>query len=266
VRNACDDANCVSNAYISRLKEVAALLKATRGYKPKHRFTVSQGKGWSVCESYARYLNSLPESTPLPLCHIPRYPDFPDLKEPDWELLDITSNLELVYTLEKILSPSMHDRPVDTFDHWKTVFEQQIQDGVASPRLRRTRLKLLDDGPLETILAYDTDKNWCDRDLQRQGYAYRGAHTSFFVWNEQEQKIEEYRSRFFYGVPFELLLYQGKPLLFLPYWGGGSYPFLMGGMEIYHIVSSGIGNQYGSVSRCTISFDLPETIIERMTK
>jgi uncharacterized protein YecT (DUF1311 family) len=156
-RNGCANAGCVKRAYEMRLQNLSSsLAQSISNQKPKPRFTVIQGKGWTVCESYARYLNSLPESTPLPLCHIPRYPDFPDLKEPDWEVLDMSSNLELVYKLEKLTSPSYHDRPVDTFDHWKTVYEQQIKDGVASPRLRRTHLTLLDKGPVETILAYVT--------------------------------------------------------------------------------------------------------------
>lgn len=264
VRNACEEPGCVADTYISRLQEITALLKAAPGYKPKPRFTVSQGEGGAVCESYARYFNSLPASTPLPLCHIPRFPDFPDLKEPDWKVMDIQSNLALVYELEKLTSPSYHDRPVDNFDHWKTVFEQQIKEGIASPRLRRTHLKLLDDGPVETILAYDTDKDWCDRDMRRQGYADYGSRTKLFIWNEREHHIDN--KRFYIGHAFELLLFQGRPLLFFPYWGGGMHPHLVGGIDVFHFVSAGVGNQYGRVPRCAISFDLPETIIERMTK
>jgi hypothetical protein len=85
-----------------------------------------------------------------------------------------------------------------------------------------------------------------------------------YLWNEQEGRIDKARN--YIGPPFELMLYQGKPLLFFPYWGGGTYPRLTGGVEIYHIVSAGVGNQYGRVPRCSISFDLPSNIIERMTK
>ncbi|MDD2893426.1 MAG: hypothetical protein PHF20_05810 [Halothiobacillaceae bacterium] len=263
-RDACEDTGCVGEVYISRLKAINALLRATPGYKPPHRFTVTQGKGWTVCESYARYLNAQPESTPLPLCHIPRYPDFPNLKEPDWEVLDIRSNLALVYELEKLTSPSYHDRPVDTFNHWKVVFEQQIKEGIASPRLRRSQLKLLSDGPVETILAYEPDKDKCDRDMRRQGYADYGSQTKLFLWDEREHHID--KSRFYIGHAFELLLFQGRPLLFFPYWGGGMYPHFVGGIDVFQFISAGVGNQYGRVPRCTISFDLPETIIERMTK
>jgi len=65
--------------------------------QPGARFSVVQGKGWSVCESYAGFLNSLPESEPLPSCHLRRNPS---LKELDWETLDVHSNLRMVYSLE----------------------------------------------------------------------------------------------------------------------------------------------------------------------
>lgn len=265
-RNGCSDTVCVKQAYEKRIDALSfPLQQSNTKNRSKQRFTVSQGKGWTVCESYARYLNSLPDSTPLPLCHIPRYPDFPDLKEPDWEVMDIQSNLELVYKLEKLTSPSYHDRPVDTFDHWKTVFDQQIKEGVASPRLRSTHLALLDKGPVETIMAYEPDQEKCDREMTKNGFAYNGALTNLYLWNEQEQRIDNDKN-YIGRIPFDLLLFQGKPLLFLSAWGFGTNPRLTGGIAVYHFVSAGIGNQYGRVPRCAISFDLPSTLIERMTK
>lgn len=265
-RNACEDSSCVLKAYQLRQKEISAMLEGASGYKRLPRFRVTEGKGYSVCENYARFLNSLPEGEPLPLCHLKRAPDFPDLKDPDWEEMDISSNLELVYSLEKKLSPSAHDRPVNTFEHWKSVYEQQIQKGEAAPRLRRTYLALLPDAPIEAILAYEPDRDSCAKEVQKQGYTYDGSRTSLFVWDEQGRHLADYGKQLAFGVPGELMLYQGKPLLFYPGWGSGTYPRITGLINVYHFISGGIGNQYGSERRCLISFDLPQTLIGRMTK
>lgn len=262
-RNGCGDADCVRRAYEMQLQAITSSDNSVSSVQKKHRFKVTEGKGYSVCENYARFLNSLPESEPLPLCHLKRAPDFPGLKDPDWEELDIPSHLELVYSLEKILSPSRHDRPVDTFDHWKAVYEQQIQKGEASPRLRRTYLALLAEAPLETILAYEPDRSSCDKDMQTKGYAYSGVPPRLYIWNELDKKIELHSSWVAFGVSPELMLYRGRPLLFSTYWGT---PRFIGGISVYHFVPAGFYRQYGHVTRCSISFELPSTIIERMTK
>lgn len=271
VRNDCADAACVKHTYEARLHGMSSSpVKSISKPKPKPRFTVTQGKGWTVCESYARFLNTLPESEPLPLCHLKLSPDFPDLKEPDWEELDIQSHLELTYALEKLTSPSYHDRPVDNFNHWKTVFEQQVNTGEASPRLRRVRLALIDGGPVETILAYEPDRNSCDKAVKKYEGAYAGAgsRTRLFIWDEKEQKIEEYTSHIAFGIAYELLLFQGKPLLFWPWWGSISpaRTSVSGYILVSHFIATGGGNPYGNLPRCQIGFELAPEIIERMMK
>ncbi|MFY9327442.1 MAG: hypothetical protein WAO76_05405, partial [Georgfuchsia sp.] len=110
--------------------------------QPKTRFTVVQGKGWSVCEGYARFLNAQPADEPLPSCHLKLSPE---LKEPNWETLDIKTHLEIVYSMEHppIIVSINPDKPPPPFDRWKSDLERQIQAG-RSPRLRRTHLALVE--------------------------------------------------------------------------------------------------------------------------
>jgi uncharacterized protein len=265
-RNGCADAACVKGAYEARLQSLASVSeKAIVKQKMKARFTVTEGKGWSVCESYAKFLNTLSETLPeeaYPVCHLKLSSDFPDLKEPDWEKVDIPSNLELVYGIEKILSPSAHDRPVDSFDHWKAVYEQQIRNGEASPRLRRTHLALLDNAPMETILAYEPDA--CKRYIEKYG-STDSLHTNLFLWDEKEQKIQPYISTMaFGGVPKELLLFQGKPLTFFV---GLDYPSDMVSGEVYVSHFKKVDFEpYASLPRCRISFEMPRELYERIIK
>ncbi|MGD9985108.1 MAG: lysozyme inhibitor LprI family protein [Porticoccaceae bacterium] len=262
-RNACVDLACVESAYRTRLQELPS--PPVSKQKPKPRFRVTEGKGWTVCESYVRFLNSLPQSEPPPLCHLKLSPD---LKEPDWEELDIHSHLQLVYTLEKLTSPSEHDRPVDNFDHWKSIVEQQISTGEASPRLRRVRLALVEGGPVETILAYEPDRNSCDKEVKKNGYAFYGSRTSLFIWNERDHKIEEYMSQIAFGLsPRELLIFQGKPFTFWRWWGDvdGKTRYVEGRIGVKYFTNK-VGSPYANLRRCQIGFELPSEITERMIK
>ena len=179
--------------------------------------------------------------------------------------MDIPPNLELVYGIEKILSPSEHDRPVDSFGHWKTVYEQQIRNGEASPRLRRTHLALLDNAPVETILAYEPDRDACERKAKTKGYIFTATRTNLFLWSEQEQKIQPYISTMaFEGVPKELLLFQKKPLTFFIWLG---YPSDMVSGEVYVSHFKKVGSEpYASLPRCRINFEMPRELYERVIK
>ena len=271
-RNACTDAGCVKLAYTERLRELAAEPKTTVSKPDNPRFTVTQGKGWTVCESYAKYLNALPESEPLPLCHLKLSPDFPDLKEPDWEELDIAGHIELVYSLEKLTFPTDHNRPVDNFEHWQAVFEQQIKSGEASPRLRCVHLALINGGPVETILAYEPDRNACDKEVKKRGYANYGERTRLFLWDEQKKKIQEYGSRmaFFGGLPQQLLMFQGRPFTFLTFWGGRKSPgrdIISGEINVRHFTDkTDEATPYTTIPRCQIGYELTPRISKRIIK
>jgi uncharacterized protein len=271
-RNRCADADCVKRVYVARLQALSlAPVKSDSKPKQKPRFTVTQGKGWTICESYANFLNTLPESEALPLCHLKLSPDFPDLKEPDWEELDIPGHLELVYAMEKLTSPCRHDRPVDNFEHWKAVFEQQVRSGDAFPRLRRVRLALIDGGPVETILAYEPDRDSCDKAFKQYKGNYVGAwsRTSLFLWDEQGQKITEYRSHTTFFLAQELLLFQGKPFCFWP-WGDGMSPdrtSFTGDIHVsYFKHIPGDATPYANLDCCRIGFELTPETFKRMIK
>ena len=266
-RNACADRACLDRVYKKRLQELPS--PPVSKQKPKPRFRVTEGKGWTVCESYVRFLNSLPQSEPPPLCHLKLSPD---LKEPDWEELDIHSHLELVYSIEKrraekLRVPSDYYPPVDNFDHWKSIVEQQISTGEAAPRLRRVRLALVEGGPVETILAYEKDRNSCDKEVKKQGYTHVGSRTSLFIWNEQDQKIEEYISYIAFSLPSELLVFQGKPFTFCPSWQGvdGKTRNIEGRINVNYFTNKA-GERYANLRRCQIGFELPSEITERMIK
>jgi uncharacterized protein YecT (DUF1311 family) len=261
-RSNCTDADCVKLAYEKRLSTLQMAV-VTPNSTPvfKKRFVVTEGKGYTICESYSGFLNSLPEEESMPICHPKLSPAFPDLKEPDWEVMNISENLELVYKIEKITTHRIFNRPIDTFDHWKAIYEQQIRSGEASPRLRRTHLALLENSPVETILEYVPDRNAC-KDRRWDNV----THTSLYIWNKHEQKLEPYISRIaFAGLPRELLLFQGKPFTF---WIGWEFPRnnnVSGELDVNYFKKVGT-ETYANLPRCRINFEMPRDLYERMIK
>ena len=53
-RNGCGDADCVRRAYEMQLQAITSSDNSVSSVQKKHRFKVTEGKGYSVCENYAR--------------------------------------------------------------------------------------------------------------------------------------------------------------------------------------------------------------------
>lgn len=221
-RNACTDAACLETAFETRLSELPPA-PPPPGEAAIPRFDIGYGPGWTVCESYVRFLNSFPENDPPPMCELPT---FGELKEPDWEVLDLQTHIQLVFELEKRTFPSSHERPVADFTQWRKVFEDDINRGNAAPRLRRVRLKLTPDDELKTILAYEPDQNGCNRRTQKGGGSY--TNSKLFVWDEQAQGIDEENSRHLPLMGGRLLTFFGRPLAFSKKLGSVMYTKIPG--------------------------------------
>jgi hypothetical protein len=237
----------------------------------KPQYSVVQGKGWSVCESYARFLNSQPADEPLPSCHLKLSPS---LKEPNWQELGVQSSLDVIYTLEyppyrSSLNP---DKPPPPFADWKAAFERELAGGRA-PRLRRTHLALVAGGPEETVLAYEANRNDCDDEVKRRGYSDWGHGTRLFLWDDRQHNINDYGSALaFPPAHTRLLLYRGAPFMFMTWWGDIlERPYnkvhVGGRIGVYQVVSLPSGGEpYGRKEVCQIGFALPAGIVERMIK
>jgi len=235
------------------------------------RFTVVQGKGWSVCESYAHFLNRQAAIEPLPACHLKLSPEF---KEPQWEELNISENLQTIYSMEyppSIVSTNP-DKPPPPLERWRVDFEQQLKEG-RSPRLRRTRLVLVEGGPAETILAYEADRNECDKTVRRMGYSTWGDGVRLWLWDERKSKIDDYHTGMtFPTAPVRLVLFHDKPQMLLTAWGSVDIPpytrvHVGGRIAVRQVFPvKGGGDPYGNRELCQIGFNLPPTVVERMTK
>jgi len=192
-RNVCVDAACVKGAYETRLKALGISDRSTDSGKsgmtatpaqadkaksadqefpqkpPKLHYAIcdrrsnpersclgQSGKGYAVCETYLKQLNTL---TNPPTCEAPIPPGF---KHPDWEEMDVTQHLDLAYQAEEHALEHFGNYKNPDFDTWKQTFLQEIQEGKISPRIRKVRVTPNDKGDA-TILAYTRDRDACHK-------------------------------------------------------------------------------------------------------
>jgi len=177
----------------------------------KPRFTLVQGKGWTVCERYVKALNALPANGPQPYCHQLQAPQFSDLKAPQWEILNILDHLDTVYEIErKLFAADTNPKFPATKEVWQANLERRLASHTEAPRLRRTRLALDPAGPVETILNYQPDTTQCEREVV-QG-TYDGSRTGWtYIYDENTRRVD-FAALVTWDA--ELLLFQGRPLFF----------------------------------------------------
>lgn len=168
------------------------------------------GKGYTVCENYLKYLNqSLPKLTN---CEIPVPPKF---KKPDWEELDIKSNLQLAYEAETM---SQYKKP--DFETWKTKMLEKIASGKIVPSMRKARITPTSRGEV-TILGYTRDSTGCEKaergipdDESQMNNEWRDPTSGYIHYILTAQGgLLRIPGNFggVSGLHHELLLYAGKP-------------------------------------------------------
>lgn len=230
----------------------------------KPRYTLPEGRGWSVCEGYLDVLNSEPVESPYPICKQHLNSRFKDLREPEWEEMDIQENLDIVYAIEENLGRSIRNHPnadIPEFEQWKAEFAARLKEDIR-PRLRRVQLALVPDGPVETVLAYEPDLFPCDKQLAAGKPPYPGGGTYLYLVDSQNRTLDKQSAGQFSSPPRELLLYQGKPLLFSTYVGSHNVD-IAGHIFIEHFKRYAPpykSDMYFVEQRCRIRFDRPESL------
>ena len=236
-RNACQDNLCIEGVYRTRIAILTAAVSARGPAREsgvsKPRYTLAHGQGWSVCESYLKFLNATPATEEPPLCDL-KLKRVPGMREPDWEVLDVQQNLKLVHEIELILGRARIDPDPDRdFERWKLQFRERTQVQGQQPRLRRTRMTLVSQeyfeigaaggmgrpqriptGRVEILLAYDLDLTSCEKELRKAKQGRPGGlgytQTNVFVFDEETQRVMG-SSGYAIGLEGEWWLYDGRP-------------------------------------------------------
>ena len=215
----------------SMLSASLLLLPCTQAAEPaaprvwaKPRYILQSGRGWGVCEAYVKFLNAMPAGEDPPLCD-KKVRHVPGTSEPAWEELDIETHLSVVHQIELLLGIGrIAPAPLQDFDLWKQQFRERIKAQSQAPRLRRVRLALVPDGPIETLLSYDQDVKLCKKEVNkmkdRELYRSSLGEPNFFVFDESQQRVMG-SGYWVTGMAGTLTLYIGKPYYFDLYVEGG---------------------------------------------
>ncbi len=195
------------------------------------RFTMAHGQGWGVCESYLKFLNSMPIKEGPPLCDL-KLRHVRGMKEPEWEVVTLQQNLKLVHQIELILGRGRIDpEPDRDFERWRLQFEQRIRQGM-QPRLRRVQFRLVPQGyyeigkaegrgpiqvpkgNLETLFAYDLDLTKCGKEVHKANQGQLDVlgqdQPNLFVFDNETQRVMGSAS-YALRLQGELWLFDGKP-------------------------------------------------------
>lgn len=165
------------------------------------------GHGYAVCEAYLKHLNSLPKDWPHGACKAWVNPVLGDISLPQWQSLDIESNLALIYQLV-----SFEKAEFITFAKWQADYVSKLKSGQIYPSLKQVEVGLTKGEPSQTLVRYqegDSVMSGCDNNHMPTG---SGGSTSamIFILNEHKQPVEQ--------VQFaheELLLYKNQPFFIM---------------------------------------------------
>ena len=228
-RNRCVDAACVKQAYLKRLQKLKSFNKrrnikqqgSTPAKKPLYGHCVdlespancgfSSGKGYTVCETYLKYLNTLDR---MPKCEVVVPPNF---QRPDWEKLDVMKHLDWAYQAElmRFGRTGRWFKDNSDFAVWQRKFLAEKKAGRIIPAMRKTRVKPSGKGEEVTILAYARHIEGCQdvlRQISKGSYWSDVGYMHFILPDTPDAKLVEIWGSVGSMVSqTEMLLYAGRP-------------------------------------------------------
>lgn len=236
-RNVCADVACVMLAYEMRLKYLSSFIAAhppsdngeateqktaLKTGKPRYGYCVDvglagscdtgqfakTGKGYAVCETYLKYLNTLRD---MPKCEAPVPPGF---KHPDWEEMDVLKYLDMAYQAEAIYYAGWGGYKHPDFEVWRQLFLDEMQAGKIAPQMRRTQVQPFGEKTI-TLLAYTRDRAGCQNETFRQNSRWASnGYAHFLQLDDPAAPLRVIDNRVS-KTQTELLLYAGKPYFVL---------------------------------------------------
>ncbi|MFN6970464.1 MAG: lysozyme inhibitor LprI family protein [Rheinheimera sp.] len=232
LREQCQDTQCYIQAYNERMSlwqtpptnELAsntiAETNSHQAEKPDYKalrfkfcesnqsITCKQtGHGNTICEAYLKHLNSISEDWPHAACKVWVNPTRGDIHLPQWQSLDIESNLALVYQLvsfERVGSP--------TFAKWQADYVSKLKSGKIYPSLKQLEVALKKGEPAKTLVRYEegnSEITGCDKNDFPIGYPIgygNRTNSEIFILDQHKNIVKPVH---YNGV--EMLFYKSRP-------------------------------------------------------
>lgn len=131
---------------------------------------------WNVCRDMVKNLDLLQQSDASYSCELKFHPSMTQFSEPEWEELKLEDNWQLLYFLLKPTLGCKWSDPLTPFAKWQEQYIRDMQAGYTDkkrlngqtcktfripfhPRLRMTRVRFAENGPLITVIAYTHERN-----------------------------------------------------------------------------------------------------------
>jgi hypothetical protein len=178
-------------------------------------FRITEGKGYTVCESYLKNLNAFPTFNFQRVCAQELHPSRHDFHQPTWRNLPLDSHQRLIYDIEK-RSNGFPVQNVDltSFENWKRQFAKRS----FKPHLRVTDVRapaLALQGTI-TILEYDPSPTVCEDFLRDTGRPY-AERKDYYVYSPKATSApQRILLASFPSLQHELLLYGRAPIFLSP--------------------------------------------------
>lgn len=161
------------------------------------------GHGYTVCESYLKHLNSLPKDWPHGACKAWVNPALGDISFPQWQSLDVESNLALIYQLV-----SFGKAEFINFAKWQADYVSKLKSGQIYPSLKQLEVSLTKGEQLRTLVRYqegDSEMTGCNKN-DMPIVSGGSTNSIIFILDERKQPARQ--------VPLthnEMLLYKNQP-------------------------------------------------------
>ena len=147
--------------------------------KPRVKYYQIKDTGWNVCRDMVKNLNKLQPSQASFWCKLRFHPDMPQFSEPEWEVLKIEDNWQMIYELSNYWVKTSDRLP---FAKWRAQYLRDMQNGYIEgeklpsgvsyrlpfrPSLRRAKVRFEQNGPLVTVVSYTglslaEQENFCE--------------------------------------------------------------------------------------------------------
>src|SRR5512146_2368784 len=180
--------------------------------KAKPRYRIIAGENFVVCRAYLRNLKAFGPDERDPVCAPRPHPTNKDFAEPQWEMMDIWQNIEMIYKAEMsygIYRDHLERHP--PYEQWRKDFEAKTHSGEIHPSLKRTHIEFVKGKPV-TVVAYARNPEGCEADFARDGASGNAGHRWFF-YDEATQTLK--RVDGFAGTAFAgaILLFRKGPII-----------------------------------------------------
>lgn len=195
-RNACQNAECIRNAYETRIRKLRDGIGGRYELLKRYPTGIHEGmfevdpSNMEVCRAYEKNLNSFPEIEHPMVCERPINPAFEEFKRFQWTELNASEQRDTVLKIDK-QSPYYKANPgAMKIEQWEEELKARIAKGRIRLRLAQIEVNEIDGKPLDAplyMLEYDPGGK-CDP-MSQQSLNYYSLGYEYFITDQHMDNL-----------------------------------------------------------------------------